>query len=121
VLPARDSIEPRTGQRGRAEGRPASVVAESAGAIGRAGRRRAGSATTSTGRAGGSSKSYAHHAHTIQSRPTRSPQLGQIRKRLRPPRTLALTATATPEVRDDVVKVLKDNPGFVSYLRAREK
>lgn len=30
-------------------------------------------------------------------------QLGQIRKRLRPPRTVALTATATPEVRDDIV------------------
>ncbi len=33
-------------------------------------------------------------------------QLGQIRKRLRPPRTVALTATATPEVRDDIVKIL---------------
>jgi len=33
-------------------------------------------------------------------------QLGQIRKRLRPPRTVALTATATPEVRDDIVRVL---------------
>ncbi|HEY1087466.1 MAG TPA: ATP-dependent DNA helicase RecQ, partial [Archangium sp.] len=32
--------------------------------------------------------------------------LGQIRKRLRPPRTVALTATATPEVRDDIVRVL---------------
>jgi ATP-dependent DNA helicase RecQ len=32
--------------------------------------------------------------------------LGQVRKRLRPPRTVALTATATPEVRDDIVKVL---------------
>ena len=33
-------------------------------------------------------------------------QLGQIRKRLRPPRTVALTATATPEVREDIVRVL---------------
>ncbi len=33
-------------------------------------------------------------------------QLGQVRKRLRPPRTVALTATATPEVRDDLVRVL---------------
>jgi len=33
-------------------------------------------------------------------------QLGQIRKRLRPPRTLALTATATPEVREDIIRVL---------------
>jgi ATP-dependent DNA helicase RecQ len=33
-------------------------------------------------------------------------QLGQVRKRLRPPRTVALTATATPEVRDDIAKVL---------------
>ncbi|MDC0714333.1 RecQ family ATP-dependent DNA helicase [Stigmatella sp. ncwal1] len=33
-------------------------------------------------------------------------QLGQIRKRLRPPRTMALTATATPEVRDDIIRVL---------------
>ena len=32
--------------------------------------------------------------------------LGQIRKRLRPARTVALTATATPEVRDDIVRVL---------------
>jgi ATP-dependent DNA helicase RecQ len=32
--------------------------------------------------------------------------LGQVRKRLRPPRTVALTATATPEVRDDIAKVL---------------
>ena len=32
--------------------------------------------------------------------------LGQVRKRLRPPRTVALTATATPEVRDDIVRVL---------------
>ena len=30
--------------------------------------------------------------------------LGQVRKRLRPPRTVALTATATPEVRDDIVR-----------------
>jgi ATP-dependent DNA helicase RecQ len=43
-------------------------------------------------------------------------QLGQIRKRLRPPRTVALTATATPEVRDDIVKVLlmKDPQVFVA-------
>ncbi|ATB46408.1 RecQ family ATP-dependent DNA helicase [Corallococcus macrosporus] len=33
-------------------------------------------------------------------------QLGQVRKRLRPPRTVALTATATPEVRADIVRVL---------------
>jgi ATP-dependent DNA helicase RecQ len=33
-------------------------------------------------------------------------QLGQVRKRLRPPRTMALTATATPEVRDDISRVL---------------
>ncbi len=33
-------------------------------------------------------------------------QLGQVRKRLRPPRTLALTATATPEVREDIIRVL---------------
>ncbi|MGV3621705.1 MAG: RecQ family ATP-dependent DNA helicase [Archangium sp.] len=32
--------------------------------------------------------------------------LGQVRKRLRPPRTVALTATATPEVRDDITRVL---------------
>ncbi|MEN9797762.1 MAG: ATP-dependent helicase [Pseudomonadota bacterium] len=32
--------------------------------------------------------------------------LGQVRKRLRPPRTVALTATATPEVREDIVRVL---------------
>ncbi|HET9449406.1 MAG TPA: ATP-dependent DNA helicase RecQ [Aggregicoccus sp.] len=32
--------------------------------------------------------------------------LGQVRKRLRPPRTVALTATATPEVRDDIVRSL---------------
>jgi ATP-dependent DNA helicase RecQ len=32
--------------------------------------------------------------------------LGQVRKRLRPPRTVALTATATPEVRDDISRVL---------------
>jgi ATP-dependent DNA helicase RecQ len=43
-------------------------------------------------------------------------QLGQIRKRLRPPRTVALTATATPEVRDDVVRVLlmKDPQVYVA-------
>jgi ATP-dependent DNA helicase RecQ len=33
-------------------------------------------------------------------------QLGQVRKRLRPPRTVALTATATPEVRDDIIRSL---------------
>jgi len=33
-------------------------------------------------------------------------QLGQVRKRLRPPRTVALTATATPEVRADIIRVL---------------
>jgi ATP-dependent DNA helicase RecQ len=33
-------------------------------------------------------------------------QLGQVRKRLRPPRTVALTATATPEVREDIVRSL---------------
>jgi ATP-dependent DNA helicase RecQ len=32
--------------------------------------------------------------------------LGQVRKRLRPPRTVALTATATPKVREDIVHVL---------------
>ena len=32
--------------------------------------------------------------------------LGQVRKRLRPPRTVALTATATPEVREDITRVL---------------
>ncbi len=32
--------------------------------------------------------------------------LGQVRKRLRPPRTVALTATATPTVREDIVRVL---------------
>ncbi|MCI0573543.1 MAG: ATP-dependent DNA helicase [Myxococcaceae bacterium] len=32
--------------------------------------------------------------------------LGQVRKRLRPPRTVALTATATPEVREDIVRSL---------------
>ncbi|MBJ6765364.1 ATP-dependent DNA helicase RecQ [Myxococcaceae bacterium JPH2] len=32
--------------------------------------------------------------------------LGQVRKKLRPPRTVALTATATPEVREDIVRVL---------------
>jgi RecQ family ATP-dependent DNA helicase len=34
-------------------------------------------------------------------------RLGQVRWQLRPPRTLALTATATPEVRDDIVRVLR--------------
>ncbi|MCC6333018.1 MAG: ATP-dependent DNA helicase RecQ [Myxococcales bacterium] len=32
--------------------------------------------------------------------------LGQVRKRLRPPRTVALTATATPEVQADITRVL---------------
>ncbi len=43
-------------------------------------------------------------------------QLGSIRRRLRPPRTVALTATATPEVRQDIVKVLlmKEPRVFVS-------
>lgn len=42
--------------------------------------------------------------------------LGQVRKRLRPPRTLALTATATPEVREDIVRTLlmKDPQIFVA-------
>jgi ATP-dependent DNA helicase RecQ len=42
--------------------------------------------------------------------------LGQVRKRLRPPRTVALTATATPEVRDDITRVLlmKDPQVFVA-------
>jgi ATP-dependent DNA helicase RecQ len=42
--------------------------------------------------------------------------LGKIRKRLLPPRTVALTATATPEVRDDVSRVLlmKDPQVFVA-------
>ncbi len=43
-------------------------------------------------------------------------QLGAVRRRLKPPRTVALTATATPEVRQDIVKVLlmKDPRVFVS-------
>jgi ATP-dependent DNA helicase RecQ len=42
--------------------------------------------------------------------------LGQVRKRLRPPRTVALTATATPEVRDDITRslLLKDPAVFVA-------
>jgi len=42
--------------------------------------------------------------------------LGQVRKKLRPPRTVALTATATPEVRDDIVRslLLKDPAVFVA-------
>ena len=42
--------------------------------------------------------------------------LGQVRKRLRPPRTVALTATATPEVREDIVKslLMKDPRVFVA-------
>jgi ATP-dependent DNA helicase RecQ len=42
--------------------------------------------------------------------------LGKVRKRLRPPRTVALTATATPEVRDDIVRslLMKDPQVFVA-------
>ncbi len=42
--------------------------------------------------------------------------LGQVRKRLRPPRTVALTATATPEVREDITRslLLKDPAIFVA-------
>jgi len=42
--------------------------------------------------------------------------LGQVRKRLRPPRTVALTATATPEVRNDIVQslLMKDPQVFVA-------
>jgi len=42
--------------------------------------------------------------------------LGKVRKRLRPPRTVALTATATPEVRDDIVRslLMKDPEVFVA-------
>src|SRR6266852_59524 len=42
--------------------------------------------------------------------------LGQVRKRLRPPRTVALTATATPEVRDDIVRslLMRDPQIFVA-------
>jgi ATP-dependent DNA helicase RecQ len=42
--------------------------------------------------------------------------LGQVRKRLRPPRTVALTATATPEVQADIARVLllKDPQIFVA-------
>ncbi len=42
--------------------------------------------------------------------------LGQVRKKLRPPRTVALTATATPEVRQDIVRslLLKDPQVFVA-------
>ncbi len=42
--------------------------------------------------------------------------LGQVRKRLRPPRTVALTATATPEVRQDIVRslLMKDPQVFVA-------
>lgn len=43
-------------------------------------------------------------------------QLGKVRRALLPPRTLALTATATPEVRADIVRVLrmKDPRVFVA-------
>jgi ATP-dependent DNA helicase RecQ len=42
--------------------------------------------------------------------------LGKVRKRLRPARTVALTATATPEVRDDIVRslLMKDPEVFVA-------
>ncbi len=42
--------------------------------------------------------------------------LGRVRKRLRPPRTVALTATATPEVRDDIFRslLMKDPQVFVA-------
>jgi ATP-dependent DNA helicase RecQ len=42
--------------------------------------------------------------------------LGQVRKKLRPPRTLALTATATPEVRADIIHslLLKEPAVFVA-------
>ncbi|HVE83097.1 MAG TPA: ATP-dependent DNA helicase RecQ [Myxococcales bacterium] len=42
--------------------------------------------------------------------------LGKVRKRLRPPRTVALTATATPEVREDIVRslLMKDPQVFVA-------
>ena len=42
--------------------------------------------------------------------------LGQVRKRLRPPRTVALTATATPEVRGDIVHslLMKDPQIYVA-------
>ena len=33
--------------------------------------------------------------------------LGDVREKMRPPRTVALTATATPEVRTDVCRILK--------------
>jgi ATP-dependent DNA helicase RecQ len=42
--------------------------------------------------------------------------LGKVRKRLRPPRTVALTATATPEVQGDIARslLLKDPQIFVA-------
>ncbi|HZA49115.1 MAG TPA: ATP-dependent DNA helicase RecQ [Myxococcaceae bacterium] len=42
--------------------------------------------------------------------------LGKVRRRLRPPRTVALTATATPEVREDIVRslLMKDPEIFVA-------
>jgi ATP-dependent DNA helicase RecQ len=42
--------------------------------------------------------------------------LGQVRKRLRPPRTAAFTATATPEVREDIVRslLMKDPQVFIA-------
>ena len=42
--------------------------------------------------------------------------LGKVRQRLRPPRTVALTATATPEVRQDIARCLlmKDPQVFVA-------
>src|SRR5262249_33191325 len=49
------------------------------------------------------------------SRPDCAPR-GQIRSRLRPPRTVALTAPATPEVREDIVRslLMKDPRVFVA-------
>ncbi len=42
--------------------------------------------------------------------------LGRVRRMLRPPRTVALTATATPEVRDDIVRslLMKDPAVFAA-------
>ncbi len=47
--------------------------------------------------------------------------LGRVRKRLRPPRTVALTATATPEVREDIVRslLMKDPQVFVAGFDRR--
>jgi len=48
-------------------------------------------------------------------------RLGQARKRLRPPRTVALTATATPEVRDDIIRslLMKEPQVFVAGFDRR--